>query len=1103
MKPFSTGKLRALLIGGLVCANALVLTLSAQSLYQSRELYILRAEATTTNISAALAQNISGSIEKIDLTLHTVADELERQLAGKGLDEGAMNAFLTRQADRLDEIVAIRVSNADGLVILGAQGNGGARVSWADQEYFRFHRDHAKDMLRFSKPFIGPISKKYIVAFSRRYNTPDGRFAGVVLAPIDVEHFAKLLARYDLGPHGSAILRDADLGLIARHPPLPDKAAGQVGNNEVSGIGRQLSQALKDAVSYHAPSGSDGLERVYTLRRLPNAPILIGTSVARSDYLAPWDREMRRTGGMALGFLLLSLTTGWLLLRQYNMVKEQQQQLRQSEERLRAITDNANAVIFLKDVQGRYLHVNRYYEQLFHITNAELAGKTDYDVFPHDMASAFTKNDQTVLSSGRPLEVEELVPQDGGVHTYLSVRFPLQNSEGGIYAVCGIATDISERKKEEAERLALQTKLRDSIDAYHSMLATTLDGFWELDRSGRLTNVNDTYCRQSGYTHEELIGMHISDIEAIESAADAEEHNRRIKERGSDQFESKHRRKDGSIWEVEVSASYSPSKGGQYFGFLRDITERKRAENALKLSEEKFRKAFEVSPDAININRLDDGEYVSINSGFTRILGYTAAEIVGRTSLELNIWVDPGDRTRLVEILKREGMVSNLEARFRAKDGSIRTGLRSAALIDIDGVAHIIGVTRDITERKHAEDARVKLETQLRESQKMEALGTLAGGVAHDFNNIVAAILGNVELARQDAEPGHAVLESLSEIRKASLRAKALVQQILSFSRRQVIERKIITLEPVLHESERLLRATLPAGVRLSTHCATETPEVLADATQIEQVLINLCTNAWQSVQSLGRPGSIEIALEARQCGADAVRDEGFALVSGEMPPGRYACLSVKDNGAGMAEDTLTRIFEPFFTTKPVGKGTGLGLAVVHGIVEEHSGSIEVRSILGVGSTFRIYLPAAQTADKAEHADVPLPAAAPGAGKRVLYLDDDESIVFLMTRLLERQGYRVSGYTDAHAAIAAVRAQPQDYSLAITDYNMPELTGIDVAHALRAIRPDLPLAMASGYITEELRQQAADTGISDLIYKPNTVDELCTAVARLVQATAG
>ena len=303
-------------------------------------------------------------------------------------------------------------------------------------------------------------------------------------------------------------------------------------------------------------------------------------------------------------------------------------------------------------------------------------------------------------------------------------------------------------------------------------------------------------------------------------------------------------------------------------------------------------------------------------------------------------------------------------------------------------------------------------------------------------------------------------------------------------------------------ESARLLRATLPAKVVLNVDCQPDTPAVLADATQVSQVFLNLCGNALQAVQDQERPGVIEVRLAAHT--VDVAAHNGLERRSGgdgrhPMRVGRYACLSVRDNGAGMDKATRTHIFEPFFTTKAKGKGTGLGLSVVHGIVQTHQASIEVESAPGGGSTFHIYFPAID----ALVAEVAAPAAdtvpADGNGIHVLYLDNEQAIVFLMKRLLERQGYRVSGFTEPHEAVAAVRAGPDQFDLAVTDYNMPEMSGLEVAQALHDICPDLPVVMASGYITEELRTQVPAAGIRELIYKPNTVDDLCEAVARQAQ----
>ena len=357
---------------------------------------------------------------------------------------------------------------------------------------------------------------------------------------------------------------------------------------------------------------------------------------------------------------------------------------------------------------------------------------------------------------------------------------------------------------------------------------------------------------------------------------------------------------------------------------------------------------------------------VSHSERWSSMLGYRTGEIESRiSSWEQLVHPDdmPSARAMLDAHLKGETKAYESEHRMRHKDGGWLWILDRGKVVERDAAGapvRVVGTHMDITERKRAEAARARLEAQARESQKMDALGTLAGGVAHDFNNILAAIAGNAELARQDVGPLHVALESLEEIRKASHRAKDLVQQILAFGRRQVLQRRVMSLAPIVEESVRLLRGTLPAGVSLSVECAPDTPAVLADATQIQQVLLNLCGNAWQAMQGQERPAAISVSLAPHQANdlpyhGSERRRAGTRIM---LRPGRYACLTVRDTGPGMDRVTRLRIFEPFFTTKPMGKGTGLGLAVVYGIVQDHGASIAVQSAPGEGAVFRVYFPA-------------------------------------------------------------------------------------------------------------------------------------------------
>jgi PAS domain S-box-containing protein len=399
----------------------------------------------------------------------------------------------------------------------------------------------------------------------------------------------------------------------------------------------------------------------------------------------------------------------------------------------------------------------------------------------------------------------------------------------------------------------------------------------------------------------------------------------------------------------------------------------------------------------------------------------------------------------------------------------------------------------DLTSRKKMEAHRVALEAQLRESQKMQAIGTLAGGIAHDFNNIISAILGNVELARQDVSANVAAHISLSEIDKAGRRARDLVRQILTFSRNEPPRRVALQLADVLHETLRLVKVTLPPHVTLVVRIDPTTPPVMADATQMEQVFLNLFTNAIAAIGD--QVGGIEVMLSPAQ------KAEAPSLEAGD-PTEPAVQLRVKDTGCGMDDATMEHVFEPFFTTKPVGQGTGLGLSVVHGIMRAHAGLVQVSSTPGQGSCFTLYFPAAELCATPNSAAAAPPASGAGAGQRVMYVDDDEALVFLVKRVLTRMGYQVITFADPRAAAESLQADPQQCDLLVTDFNMPGYSGVDLLRAVRTIRPGLPVALASGYVTPEIERDALEAGALALIHKPNDVDELCDTVQRLLHDSA-
>lgn len=412
---------------------------------------------------------------------------------------------------------------------------------------------------------------------------------------------------------------------------------------------------------------------------------------------------------------------------------------------------------------------------------------------------------------------------------------------------------------------------------------------------------------------------------------------------------------------------------------------------------------------------------------------------------------------------------------------------------DVSALQEVANVLAQSIQRANADIARAEMESQLLQAQKMDALGRLAGGIAHDFNNLLSAILGNAQLAREDVGDGHPSLVSLEQIQNAGRRAKELVQRILTFSRQQTPRREPVNLQPIIDEVARLLKATIPAGITVDVSIAPDVPLVSADGAQIHQTLLNLGTNAWQAID--GQCGRIQLSLST--CEADAA----LLQANPALRPGQYVCVTVADNGVGVDSALQRKIFDPFFTTKPPGEGTGLGLSVVLGIMQAHGGAVTVSSEAGRGAKFSLYFPEVIPNTTERKRDVLLAHAEAGRGERILYLDDEESLVFLATRLLERAGYRVDGYVRADQALAAFKADPHSYSLVITDLSMPGMSGMDVAREILKFQPDAVVVLASGYVRQADVDAAMSIGIREVVLKPNTVDELAPIVQRLLTET--
>lgn len=643
---------------------------------------------------------------------------------------------------------------------------------------------------------------------------------------------------------------------------------------------------------------------------------------------------------------------------------------------------------------------------------------------------------------------------------------------------------------EIAERNRVEKTLRENEARYRTVFEGSSEGFFIM--TDKFLDCNEMTCNIFGYTKDEMIGLTPVDFSPFfqpdgRSSEDAARNHINLTMKGIPQrFYWLHKKKDGTLIDTEVSlTSLNVVDQNLIFAVVRDITEKRRAEKALRMAEEKYRSIFENAIEGI-FQLTPDGRLLVANPALARICGYNEPEelIAAIKDFSNQVYDDPEGLKQLNERIQQDKFVQNFEIKARRKDGtSFWMSINVNAVHDNEGgINYLEGMLEDITQRK-------KLEDQLRQSQKMEAIGTLAGGVAHDFNNILTVIMGYTHLMDLYVKNDDPIYPYINQINSAAEKAKRLTSNLLAFSRKQMISLSPIKINELIRNFEKTLFRIIDEDVELKTFLAEDDFTILADTGQIEQVLLNLATNARDAMPD---GGLLIIQTDFVEIDDEYIKTHGYGKT------GNYVLLSFADFGKGMDDVTKEKIFEPFFTTKQIGKGTGLGLSMVYGIIKQHGGYINVYSELNRGTTFKIYLPI--TPDMlvpAKSAVKPSTAVLTGT-ETILLAEDDETVRNLTRYFLERYGYRVIEAIDGEDACIKFASNRDSIDILLFDVIMPRMNGKVAYEEIRKIIPEIPVIFISGYTSNVIHNKGILEEGTNIILKPVSPTSLLEKIRQVL-----
>lgn len=733
----------------------------------------------------------------------------------------------------------------------------------------------------------------------------------------------------------------------------------------------------------------------------------------------------------------------------------------------RRVFENSFEALAVVNRAGKITQMNKAFEGMLASSEEKLMGASPERYLDADSLAVVRRS----LAENNQAQGEGQLRNSAGrnVSVWYAI-FPVKNEYNEIIAQVWVLQDITKRVEAEKQQRLFRTLVDYSNDAIFVINPET----------ARIENANERACNRLRYSLEELLGKTTLDIDGVIATMDQwRKHVAELKSQGALTFESTHRRADGSDFPVEISVVYTETPDGDYLvAVARDITERKKAEAQLLMARQEWDRTFDAISDVVTVQDMDM-RIIQANKAASDLFNLPLEEIVGKQCHDLFAGPDKEICGNCPIPHARECFVPHMAEIEHPGLGKTFQVTVVPILDDQGGIKGVVHFAKDVTDQKN-------LTAQLLQSQKMEAIGKLAGGVAHDFNNLLSVILGYVEMAQLRFSPSDPVNHELQQVEGAAKRAADLVRQLLLFGRKQHLQFVPVDLGKAIGELVKMLHRVIGEDVRLELDCGEDCWEIEGDAGNIDQVVMNLAVNARDAM-----PDGGVLGMKTE----NVVIDEEYCRRNPEARPGRFVRLSVSDTGTGMGTDVLPHIFEPFFTTREVGKGTGLGLSVVYGIAKSHKGWINVYSEPGQGTTFRLYFPAVSSASaKAAGRDIPEPGTLLGHGEKILVVEDDTAIRELIVTALGRNGYVVTGAASAEEGLECVGEQGVTFDLVVSDVVLPRMNGLAFVEKLRETRPDIRVLLCSGYADQKSHWPLILERGYPFLEKPFTIAKLFEAV---------